>query len=437
MKTYYDAIVVGAGVAGLFCAYNLPRDLDVLVVAKEGILESNSYLAQGGIASLREDKDYASYFEDTLRAGHYQNDHQAVKIMIDQSRELIQTLDDLGVPFERDDKGYAYTREGAHSKPRILHYQDVTGKAITETLLGHVGGLENIELKPYTQMIDWVVPHDKIEGIVVSHEGKVQTVVSPHIILATGGIGGIFENSTNFCHITGDSIALALKYSVKLRDMNYIQIHPTALYTQRQTRRFLISEAVRGEGGILLNHKKERFVDELLPRDVVSVAIYEEMAKQHMPYVYLSLEPIGKERIQKHFPNIARKCQEEGYDVLREMIPVTPTQHYFMGGIAVDLEGKTSLEGLYAVGETACNGVHGANRLASNSLLESMVFAKRVAEAVGRVGKQVKPKSMLSCQKLYDKDILKKQYKALVLEEIKRRDEKFYEQWCRNTNQCG
>lgn len=437
MKMKYDAIVVGTGVAGLFCTYNLPKDWNVLVIAKEGIFDSNSFLAQGGISVARDEGDYESYYEDTLRAGRYQNNEEAVEVMITQSRETVETLIQLGVPFEKDGDDYAYTREGAHSKPRILHYQDVTGRVIMEVLLKVVKALPHVTLAPYTTMVDWLVSDHQVHGIVAKREGKLVTYHAPRVILATGGIGGVFENSTNFSHISGDSIALALAYGVELKDMNAIQIHPTALYSQKMGRRFLISEAVRGEGGILLNHKKERFVDELLPRDVVSLAIYEEMAKQHVPYVYLSLAPIGAERIAKHFPHIAARCQEEGYDVTSDLIPVTPAQHYFMGGIKVDLEGRTTLRGLYAIGETACNGVHGANRLASNSLLESVVFARRTAQAVATWQGQGYKEALTAPEVAYDTKTLEKTYRQRVLEEIKRKDERFYEQWCHKVNQCG
>lgn len=437
MRTSYDAIIVGSGVAGLFCAYNLPREWSVLVIAKEGIFESNSYLAQGGISVARDEADYASYYEDTLRAGRYQNNPEAVEVMITHSRQVVAQLSALGVPFEKAGDTYAYTREGAHSQARILHYQDITGRAMMETLFEAVSALPQVTLAPYTVMVDWLVANEQIHGIVAHCEGTSISYHAPRVILATGGIGGVFENSTNFSHIRGDSIALALEYGVELKDMNAIQIHPTALYSQKEGRRFLISEAVRGEGGILLNHKKERFVDELLPRDVVSMAIYEEMAKQHVPFVYLSLAPIEKTCIEKHFPHIAARCIEEGYDVLTEPIPVTPAQHYFMGGIKVDLEGRTSMKGLYAVGETACNGVHGANRLASNSLLESVVFAQRTASAVVNESVSGYNDRLPMPQKNYNINGLEEAYKKLVLQEIKRKDEKFYEQWCHTNHQCG
>ncbi|MBQ8845777.1 MAG: FAD-binding protein, partial [Lachnospiraceae bacterium] len=210
-------------------------------------------------------------------------------------------------------------------------------------------------------------------------DGEYSTITADYTVLATGGIGGLYEHSTNFKHLTGDALAVALRHDVKLQNIDYIQIHPTTLYQEKPGRKLLISESVRGEGAILLNSKGERFVDELLPRDVVTQAIRKEMKKEGTKHVWLSLAPIPKEEILSHFPNIYAKCLEAGYDITREPIPVVPAQHYFMGGVAVDEYSKTSMDRLYAVGETACNGVHGKNRLASNSLLESLVFAKRAA----------------------------------------------------------
>ena len=242
-------------------------------------------------------------------------------------------------------------------------------------------------------------------------------------MLATGGIGGLFKHSTNYRHLTGDSLALAIKHGIRLRNIDYIQIHPTTLYSKRAGRDFLISESVRGEGAILLNAKGERFVDELLPRDVVANAIFAEMEKEGSEHVWLSLAPIPESEIRGHFPNIYARCLEEGYDITREPIPVVPAQHYFMGGIDVDTNSKTSMARLYAVGETACNGVHGRNRLASNSLLESLVFARRAAlhitEGYTETEKSDAPTVDKDAYNNYEE-----KYAALVLEAIEKEKRK-------------
>ena len=232
-------------------------------------------------------------------------------------------------------------------------------------------------------MVDLLCCDNECRGI-VGHdaEGNYSAVTADYTVLATGGIGGLFEHSTNYRHLTGDSIALALKYDIRLQHIDYIQIHPTTLYTEEDGREFLISESVRGEGAILLNWKGERFVNELLPRDVVANAIFAEMKKEDKPHMWLSLAPISEDEIKTHFPHIYSHCLEKDYDVTKEPIPVVPSQHYFMGGIDVNSVSKTSMDRLYAVGETACNGVHGRNRLASNSLLKSLVFAKRAAQDI-------------------------------------------------------
>ncbi|MBE6689926.1 MAG: L-aspartate oxidase [Ruminococcaceae bacterium] len=378
MKT--DILIVGCGVSGLYCALNLPRDKDILIVTKDAMDKSDSYLAQGGICVLRDEKDYDSFFEDTMRAGHYENNKQSVDIMIRSSRAVINDLVDCGVLFEKNGDDFAYTREGAHSAPRILFHEDETGKEITSHLLEAVKKLPNVRILEYFTMVDILAEGNACYGIVgQDKDGNFHTVRADYTVLATGGIGGLYDHSTNYRHLTGDAIALALKHNVALQHIDYIQIHPTTLYTKEEGREFLISESVRGEGAILLNHKGERFVDELLPRDVVANAIFAEMRKEGKPHMWLSLEKIPTEEILSHFPHIYQHCLEVGYDVTKEPIPVVPSQHYFMGGVDVNEHSKTSMERLYAVGETACNGVHGRNRLASNSLLESLVFAKRAA----------------------------------------------------------
>lgn len=384
MEQSYQAVIVGTGVAGLFCALHLPRNWQVLLITKSDLESSDSFLAQGGICMLRDEADYASYFEDTMKAGHYENRAESVDLMIRSSQSVIRSLVALGVDFAREaDGSFRFTREGAHSRPRILFHQDITGQEITSKLLAEAKRRSNLTLLEYTTMTDILVEKGQCAGILVRcADGSSRAVRADYTILASGGIGGRYPHSTNFPHLTGDALDIAARHGIRLEHLDYVQFHPTTLYSDKPGRRFLISESVRGEGAVLYNHKMERFVNELLPRDLVTAAIRQEMARENVPFVWLSMAPIPKEDILSHFPNIYRHCLEEGYDVTRQCIPVVPAQHYFMGGIWVDRNSQTTMDRLFAVGETSCNGVHGANRLASNSLLESLVFARRAAAAM-------------------------------------------------------
>ena len=428
-----DTVIIGSGVAGLFAALCLPRNREILIITKEDLKECDSYLAQGGVCVLKSFDDFTCYYEDTMKAGHYENDPEAVKVMIESSPEIIKTLIDLGVQFDTSGNGeYDYTREGAHRQNRILHHKDETGKEITATLLSIAMERKNITFVAKTTMIDLIEQDNTCYGIVCENEfGERSAVIARDIILATGGIGGLFKNSTNFPHITGDAFALSLKHGIELQDMNYIQIHPTTLYSKKEGRRFLISESVRGEGAILLNENGERFTDELQPRDVVTGAIVEEMKKFGTDHVYLTLPNMTSEEAAKRFPNIFEECMDEGYDITKDKVPVTPAQHYMMGGVKTDINGLTSMKYLYAVGETACNGVHGKNRLASNSLLESLVFAKRAADSITEdqteKGGALPEVDLASYPKKAQRE---KEFKDLIMQEIKRKDETFYAKWC-------
>ncbi len=293
----------------------------------------------------------------------------------------------------------------------------------------------NIEIYEHTEMIDILCKDNVCYGVVTAdRQGRITPLWAEHTVFACGGIGGLYQHSTNFAHLTGDGIAVALRHKVKLQDVNFVQIHPTTLYSEKPGRRFLVSESVRGEGAVLYNAKMERFVDELLPRDVVTKAIEKQMEEDGKPYVWLSMEHIAREDILSHFPNICKRCLEEGYDVTKECIPVVPGQHYFMGGIQSDLEGRTSMERLYAVGETSCNGVHGANRLASNSLLESLVFARRAAmdlaaESAAVPSERPDGRDGLFCREKY-KDIekLHQENRTLVHQEIERMRKEYEQQ---------
>ena len=383
-KLYYDVVIAGCGVAGLYTALSLPRDNKILMLSKEDLASCDSMLAQGGICVLRDESDFDAYFEDTMRAGHYENRVESVALMIHASRGIIEHLLALGVRFERNEDGsLAYTREGAHSKPRICFHKDITGEEITTTLLSHVQKLDNVTILEYTTMTDIIEENDICVGIkAVSKDGELLEIYAPDTVMATGGIGGLYRHSTNFSLLTGDACRIAKEHHVALEHMDYVQIHPTCLYSAKPGRSFLISESARGEGAIILNHKGERFVEELLPRDVVTEAILKEMEKEGTAYEFLSFEHVPENIVREHFPNIYSRCLEEGYDLLKEPVPIVPAQHYFMGGVHVDADSQTTMAHLYAVGETSCNGVHGKNRLASNSLLESLVFAKRAAENI-------------------------------------------------------
>ena len=396
MKKRYHVVIVGTGAAGLYCALNLPERFQVCMITKQKADESDSFLAQGGICMLRGEEDYSDYFEDTMRAGHYENDPKTVDLMIRSSNSVIRDLISYGVDFARNDDGsLMFTREGAHSQPRILYHEDITGKEITSTLLRQVRSRPDITILEYTTMVDIISEKNACGGVVVAGpDGQLDSIRADYVVLACGGVGGLYENSTNFPHITGDALAIALKHNVAVEHLDYVQIHPTTLFSRKPGRRFLISESVRGEGALLYDKNGERFTDELQPRDKLSKAIQAQMEKDGTEFVWEDMRPLGRETILEHFPNIYEHCLEEGYDVLREPIPVVPAQHYFMGGIKVDVAGRTSMSRLYACGETCCNGVHGKNRLASNSLLESLVFAQRAADDIQFSGSR----SLDSCE---------------------------------------
>ena len=424
MKT--DVLIVGCGCAGLYCALHLDKEKKVTIITKSDLESSDSFLAQGGMCMLKDDSDYEAYFEDTMKAGHYENDRDSVEIMIRSSARVVEELVKYGVEFQREvDGSFAFTREGAHSDKRILFHEDITGKEITRKLLAQAQNRENITLMEYTEMKDILCKDNVCYGAIARFaDGTIQTIYADYTVLATGGIGGLYQHSTNFRHLTGDGAAVAAKHGIELKDMDYIQIHPTTLYSDKEEdRSFLISESVRGEGAKLYGKDGKRFVNELLPRDCLTEAIYRQMEKDGTEYVWEDLRVIPKEKLFHHFPNIVAHCQEMGYDVTRECIPVVPAQHYFMGGIRVDHQGRTSMERLYAAGETACNGVHGKNRLASNSLLESLVFAGRAAEDIMGTYQEVKEKIPDIGMPLYeyaDSGALAEEYKEIVWSEIRK-----------------
>lgn len=432
-----DILIVGSGCAGLYCALQLSQNRQITVITKSDSESSDSFLAQGGMCMLKSDDDYESYFEDTLKAGHYENDKKSVEIMIKSSADVVNDLVGYGVDFQREPNGeFSFTREGGHSGKRILFHKDITGREITKKLLLQAGKRKNITIIEHASMIDIITDKDEkfCKGVVVRLDDKKTDVIyAPVTVLATGGIGGLFRHSTNFRHLTADSLAIAIKHKIKLKDVDYVQIHPTTLYSKKaEDRSFLISESVRGEGAKLLDKNMNRFVNELLPRDILTKAINEQMEKDGTDFVWEDLRTIPEEELKSHFPNIVEYCLSKGYDVTKECIPVVPAQHYFMGGIEVNHESRTSMENVYAIGETACNGVHGKNRLASNSLLESLVFAKRAAKDLILNEERYKelynsePNGELSQETLKKYDDVKslsEEYKKLVLNEIKKQSE--------------
>ena len=423
MKT--DVLIVGSGCSGLYCALWLPKDLQITIITKSDPERSDSFLAQGGMCMLKNDDDYESYFEDTMKAGHYENDPVSVEIMIRSSGDVVNDLLSYGVRFAREENGeLSFTKEGAHSANRIVFHKDITGKEITSHLLEEVYKRSNITLLSHTTLVDIVEKDNVCYGGVIRHSnGSVDVIHASATILATGGVGGLYRHSTNYKHLTGDALAIALKHNIELKDMGYVQIHPTTLYSKKADERsFLISESVRGEGAYLYDINMNRFTNELMPRDLLTNAIKEQMAHDHTEFVWEDLRPIPKEELVNHFPNIVEHCQSKGYDIHSECIPVVPAQHYFMGGIQVDHESRTSMEQLYAVGETACNGVHGRNRLASNSLLESLVFAKRAAKDISNKISDFNCNTGIdvSLDKYTDYNALCASYREAVLKEIKK-----------------
>ena len=439
MEIKTDVVIVGTGVGGAFSALNLPEDKQILMITKSDLESSDSFLAQGGICVLRDDEDYEGYFEDTMRAGHYENRKESVDIMIRSSQEIIHDLIGYGVDFAKKDGNLAFTREGAHSRPRILFHEDITGKEITSKLLMQVKKRKNVQIHEYATMTDIIVKNGRCAGILAkTADGEEMKIYAQDTIFASGGIGGRYQHSTNFPHLTGDALDISRKHGIRLEHLDYVQIHPTTLYSSKPGRRFLISESVRGEGALLYDKNGQRFTNELQPRDLLSQAIFEQMEKDGTDFVWEDMRPLGEKTIMQHFPNIYQHCIEEGFDPRKEPIPVVPAQHYFMGGIQADLSSRTSMRGLYACGETSCNGVHGKNRLASNSLLESLVFAKRAALDITE-NAVVKPTQdeityfdSFDAEKYADESEIDGEYAELVNKKIEEADKAYEESQKKN-----
>jgi L-aspartate oxidase len=386
-----DYIVIGSGIAGLRAAIELAATGEVLVLSKSTLTESATQYAQGGIAAALSDEDEVGlHYQDTLNAGDGLCYEPAVKLLVEEGPRYIQELIAWGTEFDRTGTSLSFTREGAHSRSRVLHAQgDSTGREILRVLFDRAKG--RIELAPFAFTVDLQVEKGRVCGVTVFNESDATLthVQARAVLLATGGLGNVYAETTNPAVATGDGVAIAYRAGAALQDMEFVQFHPTALAVPGAPR-FLLSEALRGEGGVLRNIDLERFMPqhheaaELAPRDVVSRSIVQEMARTGAEFVYLDMTGLRPERVRKRFPRIYETCLAYNLDISEDLMPVRPAAHYSMGGVAADLDGRTSLPGLYAAGEVACSGVHGANRLASNSLLEGLVFGARAGRAMLR-----------------------------------------------------
>lgn len=389
-NTNYDVIIAGGGAAGLYAAVNLPPETKILLLTKRELTLCNTALAQGGIAGVYDSpSDRTSLHEnDTYIAGGFQNNPKTVHMLVEEAAQDIAKIIELGVEFDRMPDGeYHRTLEGGHSRRRIFHHKDATGREIAEKLLAYVQTLPNVEICARTLLCDVKKTETGFSALML-HDGEYITANSHFFVMATGGIGRVYEYTTNSAVATGDGITFAYNMGAMIRGLSLIQFHPTAFNNHHTRECFLISEAVRGEGAYLLNCEGKRFMQryddrlELAPRDVVSNAIILETRRTGSSDFYLDITHKQPDFIKNRFPMIYQNLLEQGYDMTKDRIPIYPCQHYLMGGIQVDSDSRTRVEGLYACGECSNTGVHGNNRLASNSLLEALVFSRHAAEDI-------------------------------------------------------
>lgn len=390
-KEYHDVIIIGSGIAGVYTALEISEKYDITILTKETLDISNSGLAQGGIAVSLDKKDSPElHLKDTLYAGAGLCDEEVVRVLVNEAAGNIDRLCKFGVNFDKKaNEELSLTREAAHSMNRIIHAGDSTGKEVQDKLIAAVKTRTNIDIHERSFVLDLLTENGACKGVLTYNEDTqcLKLYLSNIIICATGGYGQLYSNTTNPEVATGDGICMAYRAGAELMDLEFVQYHPTVLF-HPDNKSFLISEAVRGEGALLKNIKGKRFMpeyhslNELAPRDVVSRAIFEEMKRTDAEHVYLDITFKGKEYLQNRFPNIYKTCLGYGIDIAKDMIPVAPAEHYCMGGIRADVYGKTNIKGFFTCGESACNGIHGANRLASNSLLEGLVFGRMIGAQV-------------------------------------------------------
>jgi L-aspartate oxidase len=378
-----DYVVIGSGIAGLRAAIDLAETGRVTIFTKAQITESNSMYAQGGIAAaIGQNDNVEKHYADTMAAGAGLCDEQAVQVLVEEGPGEIERLLRWGADFEREGNNLSLSREGGHGVARIVHGNGgLTGKVVVDTLLARARASANVAIAPFTFFRDLVVEGNRVVGVVFEHDGNVETCLAKATLLATGGGSRVYSQSTNPDTATGDGLAAAYRAGADLRDMEFVQFHPTVLNIPGAPR-FLLTEALRGEGAHIVNERGERFVDELLTRDEVSRAVFRQLTARAGAVVLLDVTHLPVATLQKKFRHVYSTCLQYGVDITRDRIPITPAAHYFMGGVCTDLNGRSNLAGLYAAGEVASTGVHGANRLASNSLLEALVFGGRAAAAM-------------------------------------------------------
>ena len=396
-KTFeFDVVIVGAGLAGLYAALNIDERLSCIILAKENMDCSSSWLAQGGIAAaINRDDTPELHLEDTIVAGAGHCNMDAVSVLVNEGPSDIETLVKLKVPFDLDEDGeFHFTREGGHNKRRVVHAGgDATGRETIRALSHIVSKRTNITFSGHTCLFDVITGADGVTGAVVRYnDSEFHLILTKNIIIATGGIGQLYKSSTNPPVATGDGIAAAIRAGVDVTNIEFIQFHPTGLWDAKSSgSEFLISEAVRGEGGLLVNRSGDRFMvgvhdlAELAPRDIVARGIVRELKQSGEDFAYIDITSKSEDFLKNRFPTIYNECLNHGINIAHDMIPVCPVQHYMMGGIKTDVDGCTSVTGLYACGEAANTGVHGANRLASNSMLECLVFGRRAAQSINKL----------------------------------------------------